>query len=210
MIPRWLSKPTGRSPNFAAGCVSKSNSTSPTARWCATFTNISDRRKDALLQENGILVLRFLAGDLAMCLDSTLNSIQRALARDAGIELDLSDLDHTMLPVEFQKQLRERFVAGNLARASDEKLRVYSLVLKEQIAEIKERTRLLIYETEYHPIRRFLSPFADRVQVPVFKHELQEEIDYLSSTTSHLRAGGVAAVRTIHQFADQHARIFGI
>jgi superfamily II DNA or RNA helicase/very-short-patch-repair endonuclease len=39
-----------------------------------------DRRKDALLQENGILVLRFLAGDLAMCLDSTLDSIQRALA----------------------------------------------------------------------------------------------------------------------------------
>jgi hypothetical protein len=236
-----------------------------------------------------------------------MRTILEAVARDAGIELDLSDLDHTMDPVEFQRLLRERFEAGeknrgdafnfgpgrkrkpskaalererlkkeaeeaknrdfkslykqlakvlhpdletdptlkehkeawmkrlttaraqgdlremlaielewlgeeagNLALATDEKLRVYSMVLKEQIAEIKERTRLLACETEYLPIRRFLSPFADRVPVPVFKHELQEEIDYLSSITSHLRAGGAAAVRTIHQFADQHARIFGI
>jgi len=39
-----------------------------------------DRRKDALLQENGYLVLRFLAQDLSLELDTTLNAILRAVA----------------------------------------------------------------------------------------------------------------------------------
>ena len=39
-----------------------------------------DRRKDALLQENGYLVLRFLAEDLGTRLEAVLDDIQRALA----------------------------------------------------------------------------------------------------------------------------------
>ena len=38
-----------------------------------------DRRKDALLQENGYLVLRFLAEDLGTRLDAVLDEIARAL-----------------------------------------------------------------------------------------------------------------------------------
>ena len=38
-----------------------------------------DRRKDQLLQENGYLVLRFLAEDLAKELDSVLDAILRSL-----------------------------------------------------------------------------------------------------------------------------------
>ncbi len=40
-----------------------------------------DRRKDALLQENGYFVLRFLAGDLAGDLDHVLDTITRTLRR---------------------------------------------------------------------------------------------------------------------------------
>jgi superfamily II DNA or RNA helicase/very-short-patch-repair endonuclease len=40
-----------------------------------------DRRKDALLQEHGCLVLRFLAEDLAKHLDVTLDAITRAITR---------------------------------------------------------------------------------------------------------------------------------
>jgi very-short-patch-repair endonuclease len=40
-----------------------------------------DRRKDRLLQENGYIVLRFLAEDLAKDLDSVLDAILRALTR---------------------------------------------------------------------------------------------------------------------------------
>ena len=44
-----------------------------------------DRRKDALLQEHGYLVLRFLAEDLGTRLDSVLNDIERALTnKDRG------------------------------------------------------------------------------------------------------------------------------
>ena len=39
-----------------------------------------DRRKDALLQENGYLVLRFLAEDVGKCLDQVLDGILRALS----------------------------------------------------------------------------------------------------------------------------------
>lgn len=40
-----------------------------------------DRRKDALLQENDYLVLRFLADDLGKRLDDVLDAILRAMAR---------------------------------------------------------------------------------------------------------------------------------
>jgi very-short-patch-repair endonuclease len=40
-----------------------------------------DRRKDALLQQNGFLVLRFLAADLGKHLDLVLDTILAALAR---------------------------------------------------------------------------------------------------------------------------------
>ena len=39
-----------------------------------------DRRKDQLLQENGYLVLRYLAEDLAKELDSVLDGILRSLS----------------------------------------------------------------------------------------------------------------------------------
>ena len=39
-----------------------------------------DRRKDALLQENGYFVLRFLAEDVGKHLDDVLDAILRALA----------------------------------------------------------------------------------------------------------------------------------
>lgn len=40
-----------------------------------------DRRKDQLLQENGYLVLRFLAEDVAKNLDAVLDAVLRSLTR---------------------------------------------------------------------------------------------------------------------------------
>jgi len=39
-----------------------------------------DRRKDALLQEHGFFILRFLAQDIGLRLDQILDSIHRAMA----------------------------------------------------------------------------------------------------------------------------------
>ena len=44
-----------------------------------------DRRKDLLLQENGYLVLRFLAQDVGKELDRVLDTILRALARGSRV-----------------------------------------------------------------------------------------------------------------------------
>ena len=44
-----------------------------------------DRRKDQLLQENGYLVLRFLAEDVGKELDSVLDAILRAVSRSRGL-----------------------------------------------------------------------------------------------------------------------------
>jgi hypothetical protein len=43
-----------------------------------------DRRKDQLLQENGYIVLRFLAEDLAKDLDTVLDAILRSLVHRRG------------------------------------------------------------------------------------------------------------------------------
>jgi very-short-patch-repair endonuclease len=43
-----------------------------------------DRRKDALLQENGYRILRFLAEDVGKRLGEVLDAILRALAHQAG------------------------------------------------------------------------------------------------------------------------------
>jgi hypothetical protein len=47
--------------------------------WPMQLRTRRDRRKDQLLQENGYLVLRFLAGDLGKELDVVLDSIVRSL-----------------------------------------------------------------------------------------------------------------------------------
>ena len=46
-----------------------------------------DRRKDALLQENGYLVHRFLAENVGKCLDQVLDAILRALAHQKHQDL---------------------------------------------------------------------------------------------------------------------------
>src|SRR5687768_12322404 len=50
-----------------------------------------DRRKDLLLQQNGYLVLRFLAEDLGKCLDQVLDSILAAIVHQRARQASLSD-----------------------------------------------------------------------------------------------------------------------
>ena len=111
-----------------------------------------------------------------------------------------------MLAIEVEWLGKE---AGNLAKATDEKLRVYSMVLKEQLAELKEQTKLLAHGSEYIPLRRFMTPYDDRINSNRIKVRMYGEIDGLKEITSILQAGGPAARKLIHESADQHARAFG-
>lgn len=96
--------------------------------------------------------------------------------------------------------------SGNLANASDEKLRVYSMVLREQLADLKERTRMLFHEPQYQPLMRFLGPFGEKRNPVVIKLDLSEEIARLEEIACVLRAGGKDARAIVHQWADAHAR----
>lgn len=113
---------------------------------------------------------------------------------------------HAMLAIEIEWLGEE---AGNLKKATDEKLRVYSLVLKEQIADLKQQRIYLSHQPEYFPLRRFMLPIDDRLNARLFQLELQEEHETLSGMLATLRKGGAATRNFIHQAADQHARSYG-
>ena len=56
--------------------------------------------------------------------------------------------------------------ATNLATAGDEKLQVYCMVLKEQIADLKRQTQHLPDEPQYGPLQRFRDPFYGTIANP--------------------------------------------
>lgn len=67
--------------------------------------------------------------------------------------------------------------ASNLATAGEEKLKVYCAVLKEQIADQKEKTDFLSEEPVYFTLRRFIHPFTGTMARPdPIKRELKDEI----------------------------------
>ncbi len=117
----------------------------------------------------------------------------------ANANKDLRD----MLAIEMEWLGEE---SGNLASASDEKLRVYSMVLKEQLADLKEQTRMLFHEPQYQPLFRFLGPFGERRNPVIIKLGLADEITRITAMTDVLREGGKDARGMIHQWADAHAR----
>ncbi len=57
-----------------------------------------DRQKDALLQEQGFFVLRFLAEDLAKELDAVLDAILRVLAHRARASFPRAERDTPTVP----------------------------------------------------------------------------------------------------------------
>ncbi len=97
--------------------------------------------------------------------------------------------------------------ANNLATAGDEKLKVYCMVLKEQIAELKAKVHGLKFEPQYHLLRRFIDPFYGTLANPVSIHRqlrdesirLQEMLDTLSRNDANSR-------QMIYLWADENAK----
>ena len=97
--------------------------------------------------------------------------------------------------------------SSNLATASDEKLRVYGAVLKEQIAELKMQTRFLIDQPQYAALGRFRIGFTGFIDEPVIlKGGLYDEIDRHKGMLETLKKGGGPCRKMIHLWADEHAR----
>jgi hypothetical protein len=97
--------------------------------------------------------------------------------------------------------------SSNLAAATDEKLKVYCAVLKEQIAEVKAQTDGLMFSPEYSALDRFRHPYTGIVPLPVYiKSDLTEDIYRHEDMLEVLRAGGKPCQQMMTRWADDQAR----
>ncbi len=96
--------------------------------------------------------------------------------------------------------------ATNLATAGDEKLKVYCMVLKEQINELKSKVHFLKYEPQYGPLQRFIDPFYGTLANPAsIKRTLREELNRHREMLEILARKDANARRMIYDWADEHA-----
>ncbi|MEO7100473.1 MAG: J domain-containing protein [Luteolibacter sp.] len=97
--------------------------------------------------------------------------------------------------------------ATNLATAGDQKLKVYCMVLKEQIADLKDYTHHLPDEPQYGTLRRFRNPYYGTLASPVtIKRELREELLYHREMLEILSGNNAASRSMVNEWADEHAR----
>lgn len=97
--------------------------------------------------------------------------------------------------------------SSNLAAATEEKLKVYCAVLKEQIAEVKAQTDGLMFAPEYAVLDRFRHPYTGIVALPFYiKSDLIEDMDRHEGMLEVLRAGGKPCQQMMNRWADDQAR----
>ncbi len=96
--------------------------------------------------------------------------------------------------------------ATNLATAGDEKLQVYCMVLKEQIADLKRQTHHLPNAPQYGPLHRFRDPYYGTLASPAtLRRALREQLNRHREMLEILAANNAASRRMIYQWADEHA-----
>ncbi len=96
--------------------------------------------------------------------------------------------------------------ATNLATAGDEKLKVYCMVLKEQIEDFKAKAHHLKYEPQYGPLQRFIDPFYGTLANPTsIKRTLRGELERHREMLEILARNDANARRMIYDWADEHA-----
>lgn len=96
--------------------------------------------------------------------------------------------------------------ASNLATAGDEKLKVYCMVLKEQITDLKRQTHELTEQPQYGPLRRFMNPFYGTIASPVtIKRDLANALLHHQEMLETLAANNAASRRMIQEWADANA-----
>ena len=95
--------------------------------------------------------------------------------------------------------------SSNLAAAGDEKLKVYSLILKEQIDEVKSRTFTLMNEPQYSSLRRISNGFSRQIpRTDLLKRSLVDKVRDNQELLKSLRKGDAVARKILHQWADVH------
>lgn len=97
--------------------------------------------------------------------------------------------------------------SSNLATAGDEKLKIYSMILKEQIADLKVQTQTLVDQPQYFPLRRFMDDFTGYIPEPaMIKRVLSNDRQRHQTMLQIIKHGDAETRRMIHKWADEHAR----
>lgn len=97
--------------------------------------------------------------------------------------------------------------ATNLSTAGDQKLRVYCMVLKEQIADLSRQTNDLLYQPQYGPLHRFIDPFMGTLGNPkTIKRELVAAVNGHRGMLLSLERDDSERRQMINEWADAHAR----
>jgi hypothetical protein len=97
--------------------------------------------------------------------------------------------------------------SSSLAQATDEKLKGYATVLKEQLELLNFQTSQLLLEPQYAVLRRFQHPFLPVIlPFPRLKSEMHDEMDRLQGMLDILRAGGPECVAMVNEWAEEMAR----
>ena len=95
--------------------------------------------------------------------------------------------------------------ASNLAAAGDEKLKVYSLILKEQIDDVKSRTFTLKDEPQYSSLRRIMDDFSRHIpRTDLLKQSLAAKVRDNQELLNSLQKGDAGARKTLYQLVDTH------
>ena len=107
-----------------------------------------------------------------------------------------------LLRIEMEWLVEE---ASNLAAAGDEKLKVYSLILKEQIDDVKSRMFTLIDEPQYSSLRRIMDDFSRHIpRTDLLKQSLAAKVRDNQELLNSLQKGDAGARKTLYQLADTH------
>ena len=95
--------------------------------------------------------------------------------------------------------------SSNLAAAGDEKLKVYSLILKEQIDDVKSRTFTLIDEPQYSSLQRIMDDFSRHIpRTDLLKQSLAAKVRDNQELLNSLQKGDAGARKNLYQLADTH------
>ncbi len=193
----------------AAGSLEQNPSSGKTRKRKPSKAQLERERKQREIDEAKQRDLKSLYKQLAKALhpdletDPTLKSHKEDWMKRLTTAYAAADL-RELLRIEMEWLGEE---SSNLATAGDEKLKIYSMILKEQIAEIKIQTERLVDQPQYFPLRRFTDDFTGYMPEPVvIKLGLRDEVERHQSMLQLLKQGDGETRKMINEWADSHAR----
>jgi hypothetical protein len=142
--------------------------------------------------------------------DETLRKEKEGTMAQLTIAYQNNDLP-TLLKLEMQWLQKE---SNHLETLSDDKLKLYNQILKEQTQELEEERYMLARHPRFNALSKFISPFAGLVSTKVLwmeKERLKASTADIERSLNHLRSENALAelkdiIRTFKDAVKSHQR----